>query len=79
MGRSDYDRASVYGVFTARDKRRSADKISAKQARSCHGKTIFPSKRAANGKARTIDGGMMGYKCKLCRRWHIGHSNRRIA
>ena len=48
----------------------------AAQRRAC-GKTSFPSKKNASAVARIIGGTMNAYKCPLCRRWHIGHSNRR--
>ena len=45
----------------------------AAQARACHGKVKFPSKKNAEGRARAIDHALNAYKCPLCRRWHIGN------
>jgi hypothetical protein len=45
------------------------------EARGC-GKVAFPSKRAAEGRAKSIGKGLMGYKCPVCRRWHIGHPSK---
>ena len=43
------------------------------EIRAC-GKVRFPSKKNARARARVIGGTMSAYKCRLCRRWHVGHA-----
>jgi hypothetical protein len=50
-----------------------------KQRRGCNTKVRFPSKKNAAARARLIGGTMGAYHCGLCKRWHIGHSQRRVA
>jgi hypothetical protein len=44
---------------------------------ACHGKTRFPSRRAARRRARQIRGQggphFVVYRCRYCRSIHVGH------
>ena len=71
-------RSAVDQRFLAR---RSA--ISLARQRACAGKVRFPSKRSATGRARALShnvplkpdqGEWHGYRCSVCRHWHVGHS-----
>jgi hypothetical protein len=61
---------------------RAGDLVDGMPVKACHGKVKFPSKKNARARARLLalaDGGWwMSYKCRHCRRWHIGHSSRRV-
>ncbi len=63
------------------DQRRREHLMAAGQrkVRACLGKTKFPSKKNASGRALTlVDITMQAYKCPLCHGWHIGHSRIRV-
>ena len=51
------------------------------QRRGCMGKQRYPSKRMAMATARLIherhSDWMSPYRCKLCGKWHLGHSRAR--
>ncbi|HYC00469.1 MAG TPA: hypothetical protein VEC57_15130 [Candidatus Limnocylindrales bacterium] len=51
--------------------------VAYRDARGCHGKVKFPSKKNARARARLLGGSLDAYKCVLCRGWHIGHGRSR--
>jgi hypothetical protein len=49
-------------------------------AKACHGKICYPSRKVAKAQARARSARdralWFGYKCPLCRHWHLGHARR---